>query len=232
MTLSQRLRGLFAPVWRAVFFRNADQRFREFADTEAYGARDLAHAASLMRDPWLRRQLLRHAQDEVRHARILDEGAARPAVRGVGASVLGGDPAEAGLDLEQLGEVRFLAFVHLAEKRAVEEFTMHRAALGAEGAHFDGILDDEKRHVAWTGHALERFRKEGRGAEVDEALRALARERWRNALLSVTRRVSEYMSVVVLLVLYVVLLGPFRLLAGAWRTGWAPATRGRLERAF
>ncbi|MFN7145354.1 MAG: hypothetical protein ACK4YP_16395, partial [Myxococcota bacterium] len=96
----------------------------------------------------------------------------------------------------------------------------------------DAILADEKRHVAWTGHALERYRKAGRGAEVDAALAALRRERWRNAFLAVARRVSEVTSVVFLLVLYAVFLGPFRLLAGRWRTGWAPGARGPLERAF
>ncbi|MFN7146119.1 MAG: hypothetical protein ACK4YP_20270, partial [Myxococcota bacterium] len=136
------VRALAAAAWRAVFLRRRDERFREFAETEAFGARDLAQAATVVADPWLRRQLLRHAQDEVRHASILEEGTARPAARGLGAAVLGDAAAETGLDVEQLGEVRFLAFVHLAEKRAVEEFAMHRAALGADGDRLDAILAD------------------------------------------------------------------------------------------
>jgi hypothetical protein len=221
-------RALRVLVWR----RDRDAHLRAFAETEAFGARDLAQAASVVRDDWLRRQLLRHAQDEVRHARLLQEGTAPPPTRGLGASVVGETPEAPGVDLEAMGEVRFLAFVHMAEKRAVEEFVLHRAALGEEGARLDTILADERRHVAWTGHALERLRRDGRGAEVDAALRALRRARWTGALLALAQRVSALLGAVTLTGVYLLLLGPFTLGAGRWRAGWIPGTRGPRERAY
>jgi len=219
-------------VIKRLFWQRQDERLQQFAETEAFGARDLAHAALQVKDPWLRRQLVLHAQDEVRPATILEEGTSPPTRVGLGASVLGDTVAESGIDLEQMGEVRFLAFVHLAEKRAVEEFAMHRLALGEDGARFDSILADEKRHVAWTGHALERFRKDGRGAEVDAALRALRRQRWMNIWLAFARRLSVYSSALILSLIYLLLVAPFSLLAGRWKAGWQPGARGPIERPF
>lgn len=217
---------------KRLFWRDKDERLQQFAETEAFGARDLAHAALQVNDPWLRRQLVLHAQDEVRHASILEEGTAPPERVGLGASVMGESLGETGIDLERMGDVRFLAFVHLAEKRAVEEFALHRAALGEEGARFDSILADEKRHVAWTGHALERFRKEGRGAEVDAALKALGRQRWKNAWLAIARRISAVSSTLLLSLIYLLMVAPFSLLAGRWAEGWQRSARGPVERAF
>lgn len=226
------LARLIRRLWRGLFWRTPGAQLRAFAETESYGARDLAHAAELVKDPWLSRQLLRHAQDEVRHAVILEEGTPEPAQLGLGASVIGDSPAETGLDFEQLGEVRFLAFVHLAEKRAVREFQLHQRALGADGARLDSILNDERRHVAWTGHALDRLRDAGRGAEVDAALRALRIERWKNAGLSILQRLSSVLSVLTLSLVYALLLGPFCLLAGAWRVGWQASVRAPIDRAY
>lgn len=215
-----------------LFWRRKDERLQQFAETEAFGARDLANAAMQVQDPWLRRQLVLHAQDEVRHASLLEEGTAPPPRPGLGASVLGDAPAEQGIDLQAMGEVRFLAFVHLAEKRAVEEFQLHRLALGEDGARFDSILADEKRHVAWTGHALERFRKAGRQAEVEAALRALRRQRWMNAWLAIARRLSHWTSALLLGLVHLLLVGPFSLLAGRFATGWQRPPRGPIQRTF
>lgn len=220
-------------VARLLFWRKPEDRFREFAETEAFGARDLARAAEQTDDPWVRRQLIRHAQDEVRHARLLDEQAPEPAARGLGASMIAEDQPADGVDLAQMGEIDFLAFVHEAEKRATSEFALHQDALGDRGAVFESILADEKRHVAWTGHALERHRAAGRGAEVDAALRRVRRQRWWGLWLAFARRLSLVTSALLLTLLYFVAVAPFSLLAGRWRGGWQPAgPPGALDRQF
>lgn len=222
-----------AQLARLLFWRTPDDRFREFAETEAFGARDLARAAEQTDDPWVRRQLIRHAQDEVRHARLLDEQVPQPAARGIGAAMIAEDQPADGIDLAQMGEIDFLAFVHEAEKRATSEFALHKDALGTKGDFFESILADEKRHVAWTGHALDRHRKAGRAAQVDAALRRVRRQRWWGLWLAFTRRLSLVTSALLLSVLYAIGVGPLSLLAGGWRTGWRPASApGSLDQQF
>lgn len=222
-----------ATLTRLLFWRNKDERLRSFAETEAFGARDLARAAEQAADPWVRRQLVLHARDEVKHARLLQEGAgAGPARPGLGASMLGEGADDGGVDLEAMGEVPFLAFVHDAERQAVREFKLHREALGDQGEVFEEILRDEERHVAWTGHALERIARAGRSAEVAQALGAARRRRWLGLWLAFSRRLSWVFSTVVLTLLYFVLLAPFRRMVGPWQRGWSPATAGPLRRQF
>lgn len=218
---------------RLLFWRKPDDRFRDFAETEAFGARDLARAAEQTEDPWVRRQLILHAQDEVRHARLLDEQSPQAPSTGLGASMIAEDQPADGIDLAEMGEIGFLAFVHEAEKRATREFGLHRDALGARGQFFESILADEKRHVAWTGHALDRHRAAGRADEVKRALRQVRRQRWMGLWLAFARRLSLLTSALLLGLLYVVALGPFALLAGRWKSGWLPAAAPTpLDRQF
>lgn len=210
-----------ASLHRLLFWRRPDARLAEFAETEAFGARDLSRAAEQASDPWLRRQLLMHAQDEVRHAALLGEGQAAPSpAQGLGASMLGEEQAADGVDLAQMGDVGFIAFVHLAEVRAVAEFRLHQQALGERGAVFDSILRDEQRHVAWTGHALDRFRQAGRGAEVDAALGRLRRARALRIWLAFARRLGQVSSFVLLSLVYLLVVLPLSMLAGRWARGW------------
>lgn len=218
---------------RLLFWRKKADRLREFAETEAFGARDLARAAERVDDPWLRRQLIRHAQDEVRHAALLGEDAAPASERALGGAVVGDTTSgESGIDIDRMGEVAFIAFVHEAEKRATAEFAMHREALGAEGELFTSILADEKRHVAWTGHQLQRWREAGRGAEVDAAVGRMRRQRWLNAWLWFARRLSLVMSTLILTGVFYVVLAPFTLLAGKRPRGWQGTPPNDLSREF
>lgn len=222
-----------ATLVRMLFWRRKDDRLREFAETEAFGARDLARAAEQAQDPWIRRQLILHAKDEVRHARLLEEGTERDASRpGLGASMMGEAAEDRGVDLERMGELPFIAFVHDAERRAVSEFKLHREALGEKGAFFDEILSDEERHVAWTGHALKRFEGAGRADEVKRALRAMQRQRWVGLWLAFARRLSWVTSAVLLTLVYFVVLAPFSLLAGDWARGWTGSRAPDLRRQF
>src|SRR5438128_7368561 len=66
--VSRLLRPLHRWVWRDPNRRA--RKLMRFSRTEANGGRDLARAAELTDDPLLRRLLLRHAQDEFRHADV------------------------------------------------------------------------------------------------------------------------------------------------------------------
>ncbi len=217
-------------IARLLFWRRPERTLGSFAETEAFGARDLTRAAEQVEDPWVRRRLIRHAQDEVRHAALLDEHAERPQALGLGASLAGETRSAEGIDIESMnGEIPFLAFVHMAERRAVDEFELHREALGERGEVFERILRDEQGHVAWTGRALEAYRAAGRGDEVDAALASFERKRWTDRWLAGVRRLSYVLSAVLLTGLFALLL-PFKLFAGRWQTGWvAPAADGSLE---
>lgn len=219
---------------RLLFWRKPDENLQAFAETEAFGARDLARAAEQTNDPWIRRQLILHTQDEVRHARILGEEANSkpPPAVGVGAAAIGADAEMEGIDLEQMGQIRFLTFVHEAEKRATAEFQMHRGALGDKGEFFESILADEKRHVAWTGHALDKLRKEGRGAEIDKAIREMRWERIKLAWLRIARSISVVMSTIILTIIYYVFLWPFTLGARRDSSGWQTGAVPKLNRQF
>ncbi len=205
---------------------------REFAETEAFGARDLARAAEQVKDPWLRRQLIRHAQDEVRHAGLLAEEGSRPVTTGLGASMVGDTPGDTAADIDAMGEVRFIAFVHEAEKRATAEFATYKDALGEQGKVFSSILEDEKRHVAWTGHQLDRYRADGRGAEVGAALRQMRIERIKGAWMWFARRISLVTSTLLLGVVYYFVLAPFSLVRPKPARGWSKSAPVRLQRAF
>ncbi|MCP4807262.1 MAG: ferritin-like domain-containing protein [Proteobacteria bacterium] len=219
---------------KLLFWRKPDDRLKEFAETEAFGARDLARAAEQVSDPWLRRQLIRHAQDEVRHAVLLEEQMTADAAEsgGLGAAVAGETNQDAGIDITEMGEVEFVAFVHEAEKRAVEEFKLHQGALGDKGEFFESILQDEKRHVAWTGHQLDKWREAGRGDEVDKAMRGFFWGRIYQTWMWLARRISWVMSTIILTVLYLTVVAPFSFMAGRFEAGWRDGRRLDLERQF
>jgi len=214
---------------RLLLSRRSDERLREFAETEAFGGADLVRAAERTADPWVRRQLVRHAEDEARHAELLGGPEGSGAVP-LGAALAGDTEARPGVDLDELGELGFLAFVHVSEEKATREFARVGAVDADNAELFQRILADERRHVAWTATALERFRQQGRGAEVS---RALTRERWRQRIRPLrwlSGRLAEGISAILLTILYFIALPPFTRLAPAPPRGWQPVAPGDLRR--
>ncbi len=221
-----------------------------FARTEADGGRDIAAAATIVSDADLRQHLLRHAQDEVRHAEMFHRRATE--LRSTVASnpvvatesermhdLSRGRPTSEvdshgflkfGL-IDELGEVAYVAMLHVAEKKAAAlfaQFERQTADDPATQALFTAILKDEKYHVAYTGRCLELWRKSGRSAEVEQAMRLAKGSRilatWRRAGM----RAAAAFGRVVLRLLYFTLLAPFgwmarrKPLAGGWSV---PPTR-------
>ena len=219
------------------------QTLQGFAATEEDGGRDLELAARRSADPEVRGHFQRHAADELRHAALFRQHAdtlrARLARAGQGEV----DPARmydlsrgrrgheidahgffrAGL-CDELGEVAYVAMLHVAEQRAARLFTLHgrlNAADPALAATFEEILRDEKYHVAYTERLLERWRAQGRGREVDEGLRSARSSRFLAAWKRLGLRSAGGLVRMLLLLMYWTLLAPFGLAARAARP--APA---------
>jgi rubrerythrin len=243
-TLMLRLRS--RAVWRDPV--RTVLTLESFARTEADGGADIGSAAGKVADEELRGHLLRHTEDELRHARLFADRAAAlrrsvvvpPELEHDAESdqydLSRGRPATevdahgfftAGL-LDELGEVAYVAMLHEAEKRAAQLFAVH-ADLTAHDpetqAVFDEILRDEKYHVAYTRTILDKWVEQGRGREVDEARSGAKAGRALSAWKRLGVRSAAGFSHVVLRVLYFTLLAPFGLIGRRSRgfDGWQPA---------
>jgi len=218
-----------------------------FAETEEDGGRDLLAAAPRIHDEEVLTHIRHHADDEVRHARLFRDRAQEVAEaqgRHLGALEedkgkaydLSGTRAadqvnahgffQAGL-FDEMGEVGYVAMLHVAEQRAAHIFTQHSAAARAAGDKatteiFEEILKDEKYHVAWTATVLKRWRGEGRDAEVSRALKSAKRGRALDAWRRLGLRSASGFATVLICVLYWTALAPFGLIARLLRprAGW------------
>lgn len=219
-----------------------------FSQTERGSAFDMFAAAEQTDRPDLRRKYFIHALDEARHAGLFGARARAMGRGGRAAAALSdaGYLQEHGIVggrtlHERLGELEFLSFVYVAEADAVEQFDVYRARRLPDAetdAMLERILKDEAFHVSYSRAELERFRREGRGAEVDAAL---SRVRWRRvweAWLRFSRELGALMTSIWLVLLYGLLLAPFRLVARLEPGGWqvppragARDPRGLLEAA-
>lgn len=195
-----------------------------FAAAERGSHLTMCWAAARADCPERRALYLRHAVDEARHARMFERRA-----RELGYE---GDAAEADAEdlFETLGEIGFLAFVTLAERRGRREFEGYRRALAARGdartaALFDAILADEQRHEAYSGELLARLSGSA-GAARRRVVRVALWETWRG-IRRANAALGAAMYAALAAILYVVVIPVFALYV-RWtrppRAGWsAPA---------
>jgi len=244
MLLDLRERRLYQAVW-ADPARKA-RTLESFSQTEANGGVDIRAAARRAMHPELKKHLERHGEDEIRHAEMFRrraqelnaEGAGRG--RGLGLSDRAANldterPGEdeggfgshgflAGSRFDDVGEVVYVAQLHVAEKEAARLFSIHRD-LNADdpqtAALFEAILKDEKYHVSWTGTVLEHWRKEGRASEVKQALNDAEGARFMGAWKRLGVRSAGSFGRAVMWVLYFTLLLPFGLFARRQRESGA-----------
>lgn len=151
------LARLLAPFrWRSP--RATARMLMAFARAERSSFFDMMEAANTTTDLGRRAKYLSHAVDENRHAQMFSLRAVEldPS--------LAFDDSLARADFEhlftRLGEARFLAFVHLGEKRARAQMVLFRdELLRFEGtpradtktrALLDAVMVDETRHEAYT----------------------------------------------------------------------------------
>lgn len=219
------LRFLAPFVWRS----NAKvaAKLEGFASTEAGSALDMLKAAELTDDPRLRKLFFRHAMDEARHAQQFRDAARQLTVDArQTASELNLIHATRQNLLEQLGLVRFVAFVFLAERRGELQFRALREHFHdrpeLEGL-FARIGKDEQFHVTYSQQLLDGWRAQGRASEVRRALWSVQRDRaiaaWRRS----GRVWGELLTRLLLSLVYLVVLPGFALIsrfADPETTGW------------
>jgi bacterioferritin (cytochrome b1) len=198
-----------------------------FAAAREVSGHDLLAAARLIADPELRRHIETHAADNLRHAqmfrdRVAELDSAGPVVRGDAVredSGMDGSKTPSGFApslCDELGEVAYVATVHVTEERARDSFELH-AELTAQDpmteAVFTSILDDQRRHIQVTGGILEEWREGGQESAVRESLRRARRGRlmgrWRQLGLHSGAGFSRF----ILRVMYWTVLLPFGLLS-------------------
>jgi hypothetical protein len=211
------MQRLAAPIaWRIP--GHAARTLAGFARAEQGSRIDLLAAAHLTSSPARRAAYLRHAADETRHARLFWRRACDLADAPLPA------PRADSEDLfARLGEPRFLAFVHRGERRGRIQFETYARQLARRDARtaalFTGIVEDERRHEAYTGELLvalvgaARARRELRRAAMWEAWRT-----WRRA----GRALANVAFVVAMTAVYVIVAPVARLarLVARRRTGW------------
>jgi hypothetical protein len=213
----------------------------QFSQAERGSCYDMLAAAELTETRALRRKYLEHAIDESQHAavfrkRALALGVSREEAALFDAAYLGEHGIVGGETLfERLGELEFLAFVHISEKRALEQFEVYQQRRLPDDETLSAlrrICKDEVFHMTYTGAELERLRKEGEGKAVRAAEWRIFRSRYKEGWLRFSRDLGAVMSGLWLTLLYVLVVGPFKLLARREPEGWRPASHeASLDRA-
>ena len=225
----------YRDIWRDA--TRTIRTLESFAETEADGARDIATARQRSVEPWLCVQFEHHAADEWRHAEMFRARAQElrtqhpdvdPAERDPGFDLAKGRKSSevdahgffvSGL-MEELGDVAYVAMLHVAEKRAARLFRQMSAATRHDPATnriFEEILKDERFHVAYTKKALEHWRARGRGKDVSDALAAAKGQRFLGAWRRFGLRAAASFGRVLLWIAYHTVLLPFGLVARCTR---------------
>ncbi|MFT5153872.1 MAG: hypothetical protein ACI841_003878 [Planctomycetota bacterium] len=220
-----------------------------FGQTEDDGGRDLLAAGRRATDPEFLQHIERHAREELLHGELFRRRAAElradSQVKGSMRELMGDKNLEMlhardvqvdghgfydGSMMDEMGEVAYVATVHVVETRALETFEMHRSAIRNDEKTlqlFDRVAADEKYHISYTGRILDRWRTEGRTSEVEKAIKEAKRNRFFGGWKRLGVRCAAGIGKVVLFVFYYTLLLPFGLLtrgkiqAGGW---FAPLT--------
>jgi len=192
-------------------WRDADRiaaRLESFAATEAGSALDMLKAAELESDPRVRRLFFRHAVDEARHAVLFRDAARRLAPCAKASSDHALVRATRQNLYQRYGRVRFLAFVHVAERRGARQFAFLAQRFAADRADLAAVLErvlrDERFHVAYTRRLLDELAARGTKHALSvrwalaRARAARAWEAWRRA----GRTLGDGFSRALLLLLY------------------------------
>ncbi len=197
----------------------------KFAATELGSAYDMLAAAETTERREMRRKYLEHALDEAKHARIfrkraLDLGISREKSALVEVGYLGENGIIAGETLfERMGEIEFLAFVFDAEKRGLEQFHVYLNSDSTDQQTKSALTEiarDEHFHMSYSRAALEKY-----GAEQKEALlRKVVLRRNKEAWLRFGNVVGIFVSKIWLILLYFVVVSPFRIFARKEGIGW------------
>lgn len=233
------LRTLVARLFNPVVWRipgHPARKLRSFALAEQGSMLDIKAAARLTDSLERRAAYVRHFLDESRHAQMF---ALRSAELQIAEGRSPGGPIQADTEdlFRNLGEVRFLAFVHRGETRGRRQFEVYRDWFERHGdrktsAMFATILKDERRHESYSWELLVELTGSELAAK-HQLKRAAAWEAWRTWR-RMGRFLAERLYSVLSIVLYL-LLFPFALwarLARPAKVGWGCAERATLRFPF
>jgi hypothetical protein len=199
-------------------------KLAEFSHTEAGSGLDMLEAVERTGRREMRLRYYRHAMDELKHSRMFRERAqALSAARGRTQAVLedAGYISSQGIRskvpiFDQYDEIEFLSFVWVHERRGAEQFEVY-SELMREDPHttsmFEEIARDERFHISYSAAELERYRQKGEQSSVRwSVLRVRGRRFWQ-AWLRFSHLLGQFMSGLWLGLFYLVLIGPFSLIA-------------------
>lgn len=210
-------------VWR--WPGHAARKLYGFALAEHGSMLDLRLAARVTGSPSRAAAYLRHADDEARHCQMFTKRARQLARESGRPLELPPPRADCEQLIAELGEVDFLAFVHVGEARAIEQFHAYiryfrRTGRERDATLLETILVDEDRHAAYTRTLL--VEVAGGEPSARRALRRVRRwELWRRWLRA-GRFLAERVYVVTMVVVYAA-AAPLSLLvrwARPSRSGW------------
>jgi hypothetical protein len=196
-----------------------------FSHTEAGSGLDMLMAVEETPRRDMRAKYFRHALDELKHAGLFRKRALALATKPKGrAQAMLDDSSfiqEHGINasdslFSKLGELEFLAFVWIAERRGAQQFDVYSDLMKDDAdscTMFAEIAGDERFHIAYSRAELDRYVSGGQGKEVKAAIGRVKRRRWLEAWLRLSVIMGDTMSKLWLGLLYVVVLGPSSIFA-------------------
>ncbi len=207
-------------IWRVLPGRAAT-KMAEFSHTEAGSGLDMLAAVEETHRRELRIKYYRHALDELKHSRMFRQRATALATGRSRARAVIADSdyiLEHGINTREslfsrLGEVEFLAFVWVHERRGAWQFEVYADLLKEDAdtsRMFDEIARDERFHIAYSKAELARVSEPGPARWA--VLRVRGRRLWQTWM-RFSHRLGEVVASLWLILLYGLLLGPFSLLA-------------------
>ena len=220
-----------------------------FSHTEQGSGLDMLAATEETERREMRARYFRHALDELKHAVMFKNRAAdlAPKAKTRTTAVLDDSAfiTSHGINqseslFQQLGELEFLAFVWVAEKRAVEQFDVYTDILKKDTETvglFNEIFGDERFHVSYSRAELDRYAADGQEKEVRQAIFRVKRRRVLEIWLRFSRVLGDFMSQLWLGILYFLVIGPSSVFAKVLErdhTGFVtpePALGTAMERA-
>jgi hypothetical protein len=191
-----------------------------FSHTEAGSGLDMLAACEETPRRDMRAKYFRHALDELKHAGMFRKRslALASARKSRAAAVLddSGFIRDHGINMStslfsQLGEIEFLAFVWIAEKRGAQQFDVYADLMKHDSdtqAMFEEIGKDERFHIAYSRAELDKYASEGLNKDVRRAVFRVRRRRYLEAWLRFSRVLGDIMSSLWLWLLYFLVIGP------------------------
>ncbi len=210
-------------VWRIP--GRGSKKMAGFSHTEAGSGLDMLSAAEETPRREMRAKYFRHALDELKHARMFKNRAlALAGNRTDRTRAMLEDSSfikEHGINqaeslFSQLGELEFLAFVWIAEKRGAQQFDVYADLMKDDAATremFEEIADDERFHIAYSRTELDRYEAAGDSKQVKAAVGRVKRRRFLEAWLRFSVVLGDFMSRLWLGLLYVFVIGPSSIFA-------------------